>query len=75
MKRSPEGVLGIFEYLDSAIDAVRALQAQNIRTMSVTTPVPHHDLEAALHEPRSPVRPRGDGRVVSHRAARSRRSC
>jgi ActD protein len=54
--RTPEGVLAIFEYLDDAVRAVRDLKAQRVDPITVTTPVPHHEMEEALQEPRSPVR-------------------
>ncbi len=56
MTSSPTGVLGVFEYLDAAVDAVRALRSQGVGRVSVTSPVPHHELEAALGEGSSPVR-------------------
>lgn len=56
MSRSPEGVLAIFEYLDDAVRAVRDLKAQRVAPITVTTPIPHHELEAMLDEPLSPVR-------------------
>jgi molybdopterin-containing oxidoreductase family membrane subunit len=56
MKRPPEGVLGVFEHLDAAVDAVRTLKAQKVGKISVTSPVPHHELEHALDEGPSPVR-------------------
>ncbi len=55
-RKTPEGVLAVFEYLDDAVRAVKELRAQRVDPITVTTPVPHHEMEEALKEPLSPVR-------------------
>lgn len=51
-----QGVLGIFYYVDDAADAVRALRQGGHRGLSVFSPVPHHEIEAALEQGPSLVR-------------------
>jgi hypothetical protein len=50
-----DGVMGVFYYVDDATDAVKALRHQGHR-LSVFSPVPHHDIEAALEQGPSLVR-------------------
>jgi len=50
------GVLGIFEFVDDATAAVRALRQVGHKDLSVYSPVPHHDLEHALEQGPSIVR-------------------
>ncbi len=56
MSARAEGVLAVYEYLDCAVDAVKALKAQNIKDITVTSSIPHHEIEEILDEPLSPVR-------------------
>ncbi len=50
------GVMGIFQYVDDATAAVRALRQVGHKGLSVYSPVPHHDLEHALEQGPSLVR-------------------
>ena len=50
------GVMGVFAYVDEAAAAVRALRGAGHRGLSVFSPVPYHDLEAALEQGPSLVR-------------------
>jgi hypothetical protein len=50
------GVMGIFEFVDDATAAVRALRQVGHRDLSVYSPVPHHDIEHALEQGPSLVR-------------------
>ncbi len=56
VRRGPEGVLGIFEYLDTAVTAVRALRRERVGDFTVTSPIAHHDLVDAIGEGPSPLR-------------------
>jgi hypothetical protein len=51
-----EGVMGIFYYVDDATAAVLALRQLGHRSLSVYSPVPHHDLEHAQEQGPSLVR-------------------
>ncbi len=50
------GVLGVFEYLDAAVAAIRELKAGGHRELTVYSPIPRHELDEALDQPVSPVR-------------------
>ena len=50
------GVMGVFEYVDDAVEAVRALRQVGHTDLSVYSPVPHHDIERALEQGPSLVR-------------------
>ncbi|HEY2953750.1 MAG TPA: DUF3341 domain-containing protein [Candidatus Eisenbacteria bacterium] len=50
------GVMGIFEYVDDAASAVRALRQVGHKDLSVYSPVPHHELERAQEQGPSIVR-------------------
>lgn len=50
------GVMGVFLYVDDATDAVRALRQTGHKDLSVFSPIPHHDIEAALEQGPSLVR-------------------
>ena len=50
------GVMGIYYYVDDATDAVKALRQAGHKNLSVYSPVPHHDIEAALEQGPSLVR-------------------
>jgi hypothetical protein len=50
------GVMGIFYYVDDATDAVRALKQAGFHNLRVFSPIPHHDIEAALDQGPSIVR-------------------
>ncbi len=51
------GVLGVFGHLDATISAIKTLKDGGHReAITVYSPVPRHELEAALQQPTSPVR-------------------
>ena len=56
MSRRPEGVLAVYEYVDCAVDAVKALKALHITDITVTSSIPHHEIEAELDQSPSPVK-------------------
>jgi hypothetical protein len=59
MARRPKvlpGVLGSFEQIDAATDAIKALRAGGHKDLVVYCSHPNHELEAALETPVSPVR-------------------
>lgn len=43
-----KGVMGIFYYVDDAAATVRALRQSGHRNLRVISPIPHHEIEAAL---------------------------
>jgi hypothetical protein len=51
-----QGVMGVFYYVDDAADAVRTLRQAGHQRLSVISPVPHHEIEAALEQGPSLVR-------------------
>ena len=59
MARRPKvlpGVLGSFEHIDAATDAIKALRAGGHKDLVVYCSHPNHELEEALETPVSPVR-------------------
>ncbi|HTS86934.1 MAG TPA: DUF3341 domain-containing protein [Gemmatimonadales bacterium] len=56
MRRPIAGVLGAFEHIDAACDAITALRAQGRSDFTVYSAAPSHDLEHALGIETSPVR-------------------
>jgi len=50
------GVMGVFYYVDDAVDAVRALRELGRKDVTVLSPVPYHQIEAALEQGPSLVR-------------------
>lgn len=50
------GVLGVFPYLDDAVDAIEDLKRKKLGEVTVYSPTPRHELEHAIHAPVSPVR-------------------
>ncbi len=50
------GVMGIYYYVDDAADVVRALRQAGHHKLAVFSPVPHHEIEAALDQGPSLVR-------------------
>ena len=50
------GVMGIFEFVDDAAAAVRALRQVGHADLSVFSPVPHHEIERATQQGPSLVR-------------------
>ena len=54
-KRTRDGVLGLFQYLDTTTDAIRRLKQAGYE-ITVYSPTPRHELEEAIGEHESPVR-------------------
>ncbi|HEX2450867.1 MAG TPA: DUF3341 domain-containing protein, partial [Gemmatimonadales bacterium] len=54
--RPAPGVLGAFDHIDAATDAIKALRARGHRDLTVYSSHPNHELEDALETPVSPVR-------------------
>jgi hypothetical protein len=54
--RSEQGVLGIYSYLDAAIETVRKLKEAGYENLRVFSPFPHHDIEQELKKKESIVR-------------------
>ena len=50
------GVLGVFSYLDTTLDAIKKLRAAGHADFTVYSPVPRHEIEDALGQAVSPVR-------------------
>jgi hypothetical protein len=50
------GVLGVFAYLDTTLDAIKKLRAAGHTDFTVYSPIPRHEIEDALGQPVSPVR-------------------
>jgi len=50
------GVMGIYYYVDDAVDAVTTLRQAGHRQLNVFSPVPHHEIEHALEQGPSIVR-------------------
>jgi hypothetical protein len=49
-------MLGVFDGVDGAIDAIEKLSATGLKKLTVYSPAPDHNLEHALHPAESPVR-------------------
>lgn len=56
MARRVPGVLGAFEEIDAATDAIHALRARGHGDLTVYSAAPNHELEEALAQPKSWVR-------------------
>ncbi|HSY82132.1 MAG TPA: DUF3341 domain-containing protein [Gemmatimonadaceae bacterium] len=52
----PRGVLGRFQQLDAAIDAIDDVKRQRVDDIQVFTPILSHEIEDAVGGPESPVR-------------------
>ena len=50
------GVLGVFQHLDAAVDAIEDLKQQKFREITVYTPTPRHELDDVIAAGPSPVR-------------------
>ena len=50
------GVLGAFDHVDGAADAIRELKASGHRDVTVYSAAPNHELDAAIGAPVSSVR-------------------
>lgn len=54
---SSQGVLGIYTYVDSVVEAIHKLKRSGHGdTLRVFSPVPNHEIEHAIDLPESPVR-------------------
>ena len=51
-----QGVVGIYSYQDSVLEAVGKLKEAGYRNMRVFSPFPCHEIEEAIDLPESPVR-------------------
>ncbi len=51
-----DGVLGIYEHIDTLADCVKTLKEKGFRNIRVFSPVPSHEIEEIIGEPESPVR-------------------
>lgn len=56
MRKNSKGVLGFFFHVDSAVEAVKDLKKAGFEAFTVMSPVPHHEIEAALGKGESRVR-------------------
>lgn len=56
MSATVPGVLGAFEQIDAATDAIHALKAQGHTDLTVYSAAPNHELEEAIGHPVSHVR-------------------
>jgi hypothetical protein len=56
MAATVPGVLASFTYIDSAVDAIKAVKAEGRKNLTVYSAAPNHELEAAMGHPVSPVR-------------------
>jgi hypothetical protein len=56
MTKRSEGLLGLFDALDTTVAAVEELRSSGLRRLTVFSPMPSHELEHALHVTQSPVR-------------------
>ena len=50
------GIIGAFEHIDSAVDAIGDLRRNRYNDLTVYTPTPRHEFEHALEAPPSRVR-------------------
>ena len=50
------GVMGVFYYVDDVVETVKTLRHMGHKDLTVMSPVPHHDVEAALEQGPSLVR-------------------
>lgn len=48
--------LGVFDEVDTAVEAIENLQAAGMDDLETYSPLPQHELEHALNRPKSPVR-------------------
>ncbi len=50
------GLLAVFDYVDSTVDAIEELRGAGLKTITAYTPYPDHLIEEALGYDQSPVR-------------------
>lgn len=55
-KYKGQNILAVFSAIDQLIDGIKQLQAAGHENFLVYSPLPHHEVERALHRPKSPVR-------------------
>ena len=51
-----QGMLGAFRELDATVSAIEELKHKRVGEITVFTPTPRHEIEHAVHPPKSPVR-------------------
>jgi hypothetical protein len=56
MKKPPGGLLASYQHVDAAAEAIRSLKEMGYRDFTVYTPVPNHEIAAAVGHKVSPVR-------------------
>lgn len=56
MKHSGPNILAVFSAMDVLLKGIHELKDVKYENFVVYAPVPHHDIEHALHRPKSPVR-------------------
>ena len=56
MNAARQGLMASFDYLDSTVEAIRALRRGGFEEITAFSPFPEHDIEHALGYGRSPVR-------------------
>ncbi|MSR05685.1 MAG: DUF3341 domain-containing protein [Gemmatimonadetes bacterium] len=56
MSVTPSGILAVYKHVDSASHAIRQLKEAGYKGFTVYTPVPNHEIAAAIGHPTSPVR-------------------
>ncbi len=54
--KSDQGVLAVYSYLDSVVEAVKDLRNNGYEQLRVFSPIPSHEIEHLMDEPESPVR-------------------
>ena len=54
--KAPTGLLGIYDSLDATVAAIQGLRGIGLKTPTVFSPAPEHEIEHALHPEESPVR-------------------
>ncbi|MGH2569438.1 MAG: DUF3341 domain-containing protein [Bacteroidota bacterium] len=55
-KYKGNNILVVFDAMDLVIKGIRELQKEGREDFLVYSPLPHHEIERALHRPKSPVR-------------------
>ncbi len=56
MKHKGPNILAVFPAMDLLIKGIKEVQIAGHENFLVYSPLPHHEIERALHRPRSPVR-------------------
>ena len=51
-----QGMVGAFRELDAAVAAIEDLKHRKLGNITAYTPTPRHEIEHAMHAPKSPVR-------------------